>query len=36
MDFYREAPGFLGGDSKKANEIKELIGKLNHEGSLNK
>ena len=31
MDFYREAPGFLGGDTKKANEIEGLIEKLNHD-----
>lgn len=28
MDYYREAPGFLGGDSKKADEIQHLILKL--------
>ncbi|MCZ6804653.1 MAG: hypothetical protein O7D86_12175 [Proteobacteria bacterium] len=31
MDFYREAPGFLGGDVKKANEIEDLIEKLGRE-----
>ena len=30
MDFYREAPGFLGGDTKKANEIEGLIKSLSH------
>lgn len=30
MDFYREAPGFLGGDTKKANEIEGLINKLSN------
>lgn len=30
MDFYREAPGFLGGDPKKADEIEVLIEKLSH------
>ena len=30
MDYYREAPAFLGGDIKKANEIEALIEKLNH------
>lgn len=30
MDYYREAPGFLGGDIKKANEIEARIEKLNH------
>ena len=28
MDYYREAPGFLGGDTKKADEIEELIDKI--------
>lgn len=28
MDFYREAPGFLGGDTKKADETEALIKKL--------
>lgn len=28
MDFYHEAPGFLGGDTKKGDEIKALIEKL--------
>ena len=29
MDYYREAPGFLGGDAKKADEIESLIEKIN-------
>jgi tetratricopeptide (TPR) repeat protein len=33
MDFYREAPGFLGGNTKKANEIEDLIEKLSLESS---
>ena len=28
MDYYREAPGFLGGNNKKADEIEALIEKL--------
>lgn len=28
MDYYREAPGFLGGDTKKANKIEDLINKI--------
>lgn len=28
MDFYHEAPGFLGGDTKKGDEIEALIEKL--------
>ena len=28
MDYYREAPAFLGGDTKKADEIEALIDKL--------
>jgi len=32
MEFYREAPGFLGGDTEKANKIQSLIEKLTHEG----
>ena len=28
MDFYHEAPGFLGGDTKKGDEIKALIEEL--------
>lgn len=35
MDFYREAPGFLGGDKKKADEIEDLIEKLSHIQSKN-
>lgn len=31
MDFYRDAPGFLGGNTKKANEIEGLIEKLSRE-----
>ncbi len=31
MDFYHEAPGFLGGDTKKGDEIKALIEKLSLE-----
>ena len=31
MDFYHEAPGFLGGDTEKGNEIKDLIEKLSLE-----
>ena len=30
MEFYREAPGFLGGSEKKADEIEQLIKKLSH------
>lgn len=33
MDYYNEAPGFLGGDSKKADEIKAKIEKLTLDGS---
>jgi tetratricopeptide (TPR) repeat protein len=33
MDYYREAPGFLGGNVKKANEIEDLIEKLSHKGA---
>lgn len=29
MDYYREAPQFLGGDTKKANEIENLIENIN-------
>ena len=29
MDYYREAPQFLGGDTKKANEIESLIENIN-------
>lgn len=29
MDYYREAPQFLGGDTKKANEIEGLIENIN-------
>ena len=32
MEYYREAPGFLGGDTEKANKIQDLIEKLSHEG----
>lgn len=28
MDYYREAPGFLGGDSEKADKIEDLIKKI--------
>ncbi len=28
MDYYREAPGFLGGDSEKATKVEELITKI--------
>ena len=28
MDYYREAPGFLGGNDKKADEIEQIIEKL--------
>jgi tetratricopeptide (TPR) repeat protein len=31
MDYYREAPQFLGGDTKKANEIESLIEDINSE-----
>ncbi len=29
MDYYRVAPGFLGGDAKKADEIEDLIEQIN-------
>ena len=35
MDYYREAPGFLGGNDKKADEIEHLIEKLSHNVQLN-
>ena len=28
MDYYREAPGFLGGDTEKANKIEDIINKI--------
>jgi len=31
MDFYHEAPSFLGGDTKKGDEIEALIKELNQE-----
>ena len=31
MDFYRDAPVFLGGNTEKANEIEDLIEKFSHE-----
>ena len=31
MDYYHEAPGFLGGDTKKGDEIQALIEKLTFE-----
>ena len=34
MDYYREAPGFLGGDTKKANEIQGLIDKISSSENL--
>jgi tetratricopeptide (TPR) repeat protein len=34
MDYYREAPGFLGGDTKKANEIEGLIEKISSKGHI--
>jgi len=36
MDYYREAPGFLGGNTKKANEIEGLINKINSSEDLAK
>jgi tetratricopeptide (TPR) repeat protein len=35
MNFYHEAPGFLGGDTKKGNEIEALIKKLSQETQEN-
>lgn len=36
MDYYREAPGFLGGDTKKANKIEDLINKISTSEKLAK
>ncbi len=35
MDYYREAPGFLGGDKKKADEIEALINKISGNNDIN-
>jgi tetratricopeptide (TPR) repeat protein len=35
MDFYHEAPAFLGGSTKKGDEIEALIEKLSHEAREN-
>ncbi|GEM_PF-1925119 len=34
MDYYQEAPGFLGGDTKKAHKIGDLINKINSSEDL--
>ncbi len=34
MDYYREAPGFLGGDKDKANEVEGLINKISSSEDL--
>jgi tetratricopeptide (TPR) repeat protein len=34
MDYYLEAPGFLGGDTKKANKIEYLINKISTSENL--
>jgi tetratricopeptide (TPR) repeat protein len=34
MDYYREAPGFLGGDTKKANKVEDLIKKISSREDL--
>lgn len=36
MDYYREAPGFLGGDSEKATKVEELINKISRSEDLAK
>ncbi len=36
MDYYREAPGFLGGNTKKANKIEDLINKISNSEDLAK
>ena len=36
MDYYREAPGFLGGDTAKANKIEDIINKIINSENLAK
>ena len=36
MDYYREAPVFLGGDSEKADKIERLIKKFSTKENLTK
>ena len=36
MDYYREAPGFLGGDTAKANKIEDIINKISNSENLAK